>query len=158
MLYFHSWRSKASFIWSRTPITSVCVCECVGVCKCVGVWVCVGVALCMCVCECVGVCGGGSVCVSAQSCPSLCHPMDCNPTGSSALGIFLARILEWIAISYSRGSSLSKNGTHVSCLSWLAGIFFMTSDTWKAIIILLPPLIAFLSYSYLIETTWSSVI
>ena len=45
------------------------------------------------------------VCVRsvAQLCPTLCNPMDCSPPGSS--GIFQARILEWVAISYSRGSS-----------------------------------------------------
>ena len=41
----------------------------------------------------------------AQSCPTLCYPMDCSLPGSSVLGIFQARILEWIAISSSRGSS-----------------------------------------------------
>ena len=40
-----------------------------------------------------------------QSCPTLCKPMDCNPPGSSVHEIFRARILEWVAISYSRGSS-----------------------------------------------------
>ena len=38
-----------------------------------------------------------------QSCPTLCNPMDCSPTGSSDHGIFQARILEWVAISFSRG-------------------------------------------------------
>ena len=38
-----------------------------------------------------------------QSCPTLCHPMDCSPPGSSLHGIFQARILEWVAISFSRG-------------------------------------------------------
>ena len=38
-----------------------------------------------------------------QSCPTLCGPMNCSPPGSSVHGIFLARILEWIAISFSRG-------------------------------------------------------
>ena len=38
----------------------------------------------------------------AQSCPTLCDPMDCNPPGSSVHGIFQARVLEWIAISFSR--------------------------------------------------------
>ena len=42
----------------------------------------------------------------AQSCPTLCNPMDCLP-GSSVHGIFQARVLEWIAISFSRGSSHS---------------------------------------------------
>ena len=37
----------------------------------------------------------------AQSCPTLCDPMDCSPSGSSVHGIFQARILEWVAISFS---------------------------------------------------------
>ena len=38
----------------------------------------------------------------AQLCPTLCDPMDCSPPGSSVHGIFQARILEWIAISYTK--------------------------------------------------------
>ena len=41
----------------------------------------------------------------AQSCPTLCDPMDCSLPGSSVHGIFQARVLEWIAISFSRVSS-----------------------------------------------------
>ena len=41
----------------------------------------------------------------AQSCPTLCDPMDCSPPCSSVHGILQARILEWVAISFSRGSS-----------------------------------------------------
>ena len=41
----------------------------------------------------------------AQSCPTLCDPVDCSPPGSSAHGILQSRILEWVAISFSRGSS-----------------------------------------------------
>ena len=40
-----------------------------------------------------------------QSCPTLCDPVDCSPPGSSVHGILQARILEWVAISFSRGSS-----------------------------------------------------
>ena len=40
-----------------------------------------------------------------QSCPSLCDPVDCSPPGSSVHGILQARILEWVAISFSRESS-----------------------------------------------------
>ena len=40
----------------------------------------------------------------AQSCPTLCNPMDCNPPGSCVHEIFQARILGWVAISFSRGS------------------------------------------------------
>ena len=46
------------------------------------------------------------VCLVAQSCLTLCNPMDCSPPGSSVLGISQARILEQVAISFSRGSSL----------------------------------------------------
>ena len=40
----------------------------------------------------------------AQSCPTLCDPVDCSPPGSSVPGILQARILQWVAISFSRGS------------------------------------------------------
>ena len=61
---------------------------------------------------------------AAQSCPTLCDPIDSSPPGFSAHGIFQARILEWVAISSSRGSSQSRDGTHVSCISCIACIFF----------------------------------
>ena len=41
----------------------------------------------------------------AQSCPTVCDPVDCRPPGSSVHGILQAGILEWVAISFSRGSS-----------------------------------------------------
>ena len=41
----------------------------------------------------------------AQSCPNLCDPVDCSPPGSSVHGILQARILEWVAIPFTRGSS-----------------------------------------------------
>ena len=50
----------------------------------------------------------------AQSCPTLCDPMDCSPAGSSVNGIFQARILEWVAMSFSRGSSRPRDQTWVS--------------------------------------------
>ena len=63
-----------------------------------------------------------SVCVLvAQSCPTLCEPMDCSPPRSSVHEIFQARILEWVAISFSRGSSKPRDRTRVSCT---AGKFF----------------------------------
>ena len=45
------------------------------------------------------------VCLVAQSCPTLCNPMDCSLSGSFVSGILRARILEWVAIPFSRGSS-----------------------------------------------------
>ena len=50
----------------------------------------------------------------AQSCPTLCDPMDCYLPGSSVHGIFHAIVLEWIAISFSRGSSPPRDRTQVS--------------------------------------------
>ena len=44
-----------------------------------------------------------------QLCPALCDPMDCNPPGSSFHGILQARTLEWVAISFSRGSSWPRD-------------------------------------------------
>ena len=52
----------------------------------------------------------------AQSCPTLCDPLDCSSPGSSVHGISQARILEWVAIPYSRGSSRPRDRTHVSCI------------------------------------------
>ena len=51
-----------------------------------------------------------------QSCPTLCNPMDCSLPGSSIHGIFQARVLEWVAISFSRGSSQPRDQTQVSCI------------------------------------------
>ena len=50
----------------------------------------------------------------AQSCLTLCDPMDCSLPGSSVHGIFQAVVLEWIAISFSRGSSQPRDQTRVS--------------------------------------------
>ena len=55
-------------------------------------------------------------CVCAQLCPTLCNPMDCSPPGSFVHGILQARILEWVAISCSRGSSPLRDRTRVSCI------------------------------------------
>ena len=58
------------------------------------------------------------ICVRAQSCLTLlCNPMDCTPPGSSNHRILQARILEWIAVSSSRGSSWPRDWTCVSCIA-----------------------------------------
>ena len=56
-----------------------------------------------------------------QSYLTLCDPMDCSPPGSAVHGILQARILEWVAISSSRGSSPPRDQTQVS---YIAGRFF----------------------------------
>ena len=53
---------------------------------------------------------------SFQSCPTLCDPMDYSLLGSSVRGILQARILEWVAISFSRGSSQPRDSIQVSCI------------------------------------------
>ena len=64
----------------------------------------------MCVCVCV------CVCARTQSCPTLCNPLDYNLPSSSAHGIFQAKILQWVATYYSRGSSWPRDLTHVFCI------------------------------------------
>ena len=63
-----------------------------------------------------------------KSCPTFLWPMDCSPPGSSVHWISQARILEWVAISFSRGSSWTRNWTYVSCI---AGRFFTTEPSGK---------------------------
>ena len=55
-------------------------------------------------------------CLVARSCLTHCDPMDCSPLGSSVHGISQARILEWVAISFSRGSFWPRDWTWVSCI------------------------------------------
>ena len=57
----------------------------------------------------------------AQSCPTLCDPMECSSPGSPVHGIAQARILEWVSIPFSRGSSQPSDWTQVSCIT---GRFF----------------------------------
>ena len=62
-------------------------------------------------------------------CPALFDPMDCSLPGSSVLGILQSRILEWVAVPSSRGSSWPRDWTRVSCI---AGRFFTIWATRKA--------------------------
>ena len=81
-------------------------------CRLIGSWL----ALCVCVCVCV--------CVwwefwevkvlVAQSCLTLCDPLDCSPPGSSVPRILQAKILEWLVIPFSKGSSQPRDQTQVS--------------------------------------------
>ena len=59
--------------------------------------------------------------------------MNCSPPGSSVHGILQARILDWVAMPSSRGSSRRRDQTHVSMSPALAGGFFTTSATWEAL-------------------------
>ena len=65
----------------------------------------------------------------AQSCPTLCEPMGCSLPGSSVHGIFQAIVLEWIAISFSRGSSQPGDQTWVSCIAARFFTIWATGET-----------------------------
>ena len=76
-----------------------------------------------------------SDCMPAQLCLTLCDSMDCSPPGSSVFGISHARILEWVAIASSRGSSWPRDRTPVFYGSWIDRQIFTTESAGK------PPLI-----------------
>ena len=59
-------------------------------------------------------------CSVTQLCPTLCNPTGCSPQGSSVPGISQARILDWVAISFSRETSWLRGQTHVSCISCIS--------------------------------------
>ena len=65
---------------------------------------------------------------SLQSCLTLCNPIDGSPPGSPIPGILQARTLEWVAISFSRGSSRPRDRTQVSCI---AGRFLLSEPSGK---------------------------
>ena len=81
----------------------------------------------------------------ALSCPTLCHPVDCSLPGFSVHGILQTRILDWVAISFSRASSPPRDWTHVSsivsrlCTIWatraacnnLGKIVVLLKKTWE---------------------------
>ena len=72
-----------------------------------------------------GLCIKKDMCVLiTQSCPTLCDPLNCSLPGSSVLGILQARVLEWVAIFFSRGSSRPW-------ISYTAGRFFTTESPGK---------------------------
>ena len=79
------------------------------------------VCVCVCVCACVCV-------LVTQSGPTLCDSMACNLLGSSVHGILWARILGWVAIPFSRGSSWPRDRTQVSHIS---GRFFTIWNTYE---------------------------
>ena len=97
--------------------------------------------MCVCVCVCVLV---------AQSCPTLCNPLDCIPPGSPVHGILQARILEWVAMPFSRGSSQPRDQPQVSCI---AGRFLINWATREAPALTIDPLKILLKLSHCL---WSA--
>ena len=66
----------------------------------------------------------------AQLCPTLCNPMDSSLPGSSTHGIFQARVLEWAAISFSRGSSQPRDRIQVSHIADRPFITWATRESY----------------------------
>ena len=72
-----------------------------------------------------------NVCVLiAQLCLTLCDPMDCRLPGYSVHGILRARILEWVATSFSRGSSKPRDWTQVACIAGGCFNICATREAW----------------------------
>ena len=85
----------------------------------------------------------------AQSCLTLCNPMDCSLPGSFVHGILQGRVLEWVAISFSRGAPEASDWTQVSCI---AGRFFNVWSTREALV---NPSVQLLSHVQLFATPWT---
>ena len=67
-----------------------------------------------------------------QLCSTLCDPIDCSPSGASTHGIFWVRMLEWVAISFSRGSSLPRDWTHIYYVTCIGKCILYLCATWEA--------------------------
>ena len=65
---------------------------------------------------------------SLQLSPTLCDHLDCSLPGSAVHGILQARILEWVSISYTRGSSRPRDWTLITCVPCIADRFFSPGD------------------------------
>ena len=112
-------RPRSPGLLKTTPGTSLVV-QCLGICLAMrGTWVPylvrkLGSHRCVCVCVCVWE-------RESLSGPTLCNPVDCSLPGSSVHGILQARVPEWFAISFSRGSFWPRDWTPVSCIA--GGVF-----------------------------------
>ena len=89
------------------------------------------------------------LCSVTQARPTLWDPMDHSLPGTSVHGIFQARILKWVAISFSWGSSWPRNQTCISCISCIAGRFFTPEPPGKLLNELMLP-----KWSGTMVTTW----
>ena len=95
------------------------------------------VSVCVCVCVCVYVCVCMPVRLVCQSCQTICGSMDSSPPGSPVHGVLQARRLEWVATSFSRGSSRPGEWTWVSCIAgrfftvWATSVYWQPNDCWS---------------------------
>ena len=100
--------------------------------------------------------------VCAQSCPTLCNPhIDCSPLGSSVHGISQARILKWLAISQSGGSSQSRDQPSTLGSPILAGGFFNTPQPGKPeyqskLVFIIAVVVPLLCHVQIFATPWTA--
>ena len=87
-----------------------------------------------------------------QSSSTLCSTMDCSPPGSSVHGILQARILEWVAIPFSRRSSQSRDWTQVSCIT---GRFWATREVLALIKLFRQVNLFFSVVGKIVEFSWA---
>ena len=90
----------------------------------------------------------------AQSCPTPCDPMDCSPPGSSVHGISQARILEWVAISFSRGFSRPRDWTRVSGIAGRCFTVWATRESNLFLSLLQFLAILHLVITFLLKVPW----
>ena len=76
---------------------------------------------------------------SLQTCPTLCNAMGCSLPVYSVHVISQARILEWVAMPFSRGSSQPREGTHVFCISHITGRLFIAETQGKPNLVIMQP-------------------
>ena len=94
------------------------------------------------------------VCLVAQSYLTLCDQSDCSPPGFSVHGILQVRILEWVAISSSRGSSWLRDWSHISCIGrWILYHW----ATWEALSAYYVQRIVIISVDSALEQNYSLV-
>ena len=87
----------------------------------------------------------------AQLCPTLCDPVDCSPPGSSVHGILQTRILEWVAIPFSKGYSQPRDWTQVFRI--VGGLFLPSEPLGKPPIAIVLNKICFYHFNY-----WSALV
>ena len=73
------------------------------------------------------------LCLVTQSCPTLCDPIDCSPSGSSVHGILHARMLEWVAMPSSRGSYRPRDQIQVSCIAGTSFTVWATKEAQQRV-------------------------
>ena len=96
------------------------------------------------------------LCSVTELCLTLCNPMDCSLPGSSVHGIFEARILDQIAISYSRGSLRPRDRTHTSSFSCPVRQILYYCATWKPMTSGATPILKASEQQWTQSTEWES--